>query len=235
MCTKKTEDQLRQDIDNLKNELAECRKTANELRTCLDEKAILIREIHHRVKNNLQNVTALLTLQTSYVNNEETHKILEDATKRIYSIGLVHDLLHKAKNVNSINFCTYLHELSSYIHDFYHEGKPGVSIHIDADDIALTIDKAVPCGLLLCEIITNAFKHAFKDQNGGIINISFKKDGNNATLIVKDNGVGISDVNTMHTNNSLGITLINGLAVQLNGQLAIESQTGMKTTLTFNI
>ena len=209
----------------------------------LAEKEVLLKEIHHRVKNNMQVIISMLNLQSSTIADETIHKELRDSQSRIRSMALVHDKLYRSENLAQINFADYIRDLSDYLYSIFWKLTQDVEIDILADDIFMNIDLAVPCGLILNELISNAFKHAFPtghpDLNTELgnkihIRVTHSDDGQ-LTMMVSDNGIPPIDLD-IHEVSSLGFQLINALTEQLDGNIKMEigNWTSFKVVFPFN-
>lgn len=200
------------------------------------EKDTLLKEIHHRVKNNMQIVISLIHLQLKKINDKHDVEMINDLANRIQSMSLVHQLLYESNDFSSINFNQYIKFLTDNI-IINSPCNKRIMIKNDFDDVRLTIEKAIPCGLIINEIITNSIKHAFQDSSDKSpeISISIKNKENNIIfMIIQDNGIGISsDIDTLN-NTSMGLTLINNLTKQINGDVKFQNDNGTKILLSFN-
>ncbi len=210
------------------------RKAAEELiRNSLKEKELLLKEIHHRVKNNMQVISSLLSLQSGYAVAKEDAALFTSSQNRVKSMALVHDILYKAKDISHIDFGEYTQNLSRMLLGAYNTNKD-ISLKLDIKEIYLGVDTAVPLGLMLNELITNSLKYAFPDKRKGIIEITLNNNGdNNYTLTVADDGVGIPEKVDAEQSDSLGMTLIYSLAKQVNGIALLEKENGTKFTIQF--
>lgn len=204
----------------------------------LQQKELLLKEIHHRVKNNLQIISSLLNLQLHTITDPVIHSKFSESITRIKSMGILHDLLYRSKNFSSIPVSKFFPALIESIKDSYlvkNDIKILLDIHISKDN--LNIDKAIPCGLILNEIISNALKYAFKNRKKGNITISFtdlNKDKKYKFLLsVTDNGNGFTLPNNLKDANTLGLQLIHSLVEQLDGNIEIDSKKGTKYTIAF--
>ncbi len=202
-----------------------------QLRSAIQEKEILLKEIHHRVKNNLQLTSSLLNLQSKQVKDENTKMALKEGQARIKSMSLVHQKLYQSESLSEIPFEEYLEQLTANIkHSSNFDGKE-IEIKIHADK-TLAIDQAIPLGIICNELITNSFKYAFEGKENGLIEINFVTDDENAEFTYKDNGVGLKDKDPERTN-SLGLNLVQMLSRQLHGELQIESNGGLSFQIKF--
>ena len=212
------------------------RKDAEErLRRSLKEKEVLLAEIHHRVKNNLAVITGLLELQRYSTPEEDAQNALYESQMRVNSIALIHEKLYQSEDLSQISFDVYIEELSDIILKSLVHNKRDIQLNIDADAVELTINQAIPCGLILNEIITNSFKHAFKDTEEGSIDIIFKEEEDKQlTLIIEDDGSGLPENLSNESTDSLGMTLISTLTKQLNGESEfIDTGNGTRFELEF--
>ena len=213
------------------------RKQAEErLKKSLREKEVLLAEIHHRVKNNLAVITGLLELQSYNSGSEEATEVLKESQMRVNSIALIHEKLYQNENLSSILFEQYLEELTEVIVSSLSSSKTDISINIDADPLKLTVNQAIPCGLILNEILTNAHKHAFEGMEEGTIRISLIGEGREITLKIRDNGVGMPEGIDLENPASLGLKLIGTLSKQLKGTASFEdAEPGTEFTLQFTL
>jgi two-component sensor histidine kinase len=212
------------------------RKAEMELQHSIKEKELLLKEIHHRVKNNMQVIMSLLYLQAERLTDSKTAEIFQLNRNRIRSMALVHERLYKSKNFARIDFREYiktiLHELvSSY------SQTTEIIPHVQADEIYVEIDRGISLGLLLNEIVTNALKHAFQNQNKGNLYVTAILDDkeNNVTLSIRDDGVGLPDDIDLNKTDSLGFSLIHTLIDQIQGTLKIKRGQGTEFFITFAI
>jgi two-component sensor histidine kinase len=197
-----------------------------DLQAALKEKETLLSEIHHRVKNNLAVITGLLELQMGYSEDEYATRTLKESQRRVQSIAMIHEKLYQNERLSEIDFRKYIEELLEILsYSFNFENKK-IDISRHVDDINLTIDQSIPCGLILNELVSNAFEHAFKGKREGDILVEFKKEGPNINFSVADNGCGLPEDIHDKKNDSLGITLVETLTMQLQGVLDIESDNG---------
>ena len=199
-----------------------------------DGDEILLQEIHHRVKNNLQMVSGLLSLQARHIDNEKTRMIYLESESRVMSMALIHENLYRTKDLGRISFSDYVRDLSRNISSTYDHGKGKVEIFFEMEPASLVMDTAIPAGLVINELLTNAFQHAFPEDRDGMITIGFQVEReNNYTLTVKDNGVGISVDRGLDGYSSLGLSLVKTLVELLGGQVEVSHQDGTIFTITF--
>ncbi|HOZ86157.1 MAG TPA: sensor histidine kinase [Bacteroidia bacterium] len=197
----------------------------------LKDKEILIKEIHHRVKNNLQIITSMLSLQIAKVDDEKTGLILRDARQRISSIALTHQMLYQKENLSNINLGEYIERLVRQVEFLMPSSNVKLITAISSQGSRLTIDNAVPLGLLINEMLTNAYKHAFPEDAKGEITVTLVEHEQTFTLAISDNGIGLPTDFDSTERKTLGMELIYILAEQLDSQLTIENVSGTMYTL----
>ena len=204
------------------------------IKASLREKEALLKEIHHRVKNNLQVVTSLLGLQSRAATDEQTRKMFQESQNRIHSMALLHESLYQSNNLSMIDFPDYIRQLASHLFHSYGVRSDRIHLSTNLDELYLNLDSAVPCGLIINELLSNSLKYAFPDGREGEVRIELHEhsDGK-ALLIVADNGIGLrSDIDWV-TARSLGLRLVRSLAEQLGAKIEVKSNTGTEVQLTF--
>lgn len=204
-----------------------------ELKKLLAEKEWLLKEIHHRVKNNLQIVISLLNTQSAYLENEEALTAIQNSQQRMHTISLIHQKLYQSENLSVIDMFWYINALVSYIKECYSSDK-NILFVLDLEPVFLDAAQAVPIGLIINEAVNNAMKYAFPDKKKGEVKIHFKQIGQNKyKLEIADNGVGLPENVNINTHESLGMNLMQGLAAQLDGTFFLENENGLKITVIF--
>jgi PAS domain S-box-containing protein len=222
-------------ITGASTDITERIKGELELKKSLREKELLLKEIHHRVKNNLFVVSNLLEFQTDHIDDPKLIKIIKDSQDRIYSMALIHEQLYKSINLDKINFGNYISSLVENLFTSYNNNNL-IQLELNIQDIDLNIETANPCGLIVNELISNALKHAFPDGRSGIITIDlYINEKGQINLIVTDNGIGLPKGINYNSYDSLGIELIVTLTKQIKGNIIVESypNQGSKFILTF--
>ena len=210
------------------------KKMEEQIRASLEERGVLLREIHHRVKNNLQIIISLFNLQTHYVQDPNASKALREGQNRIKSMALIHERFYQSDGLSRIDFDDYIRRLTDNLLQNSGITSGKIALNIISEKISLDIDTAVPCGLIINEVVSNSIKHAFNDGRQGEILIQFnKKSDNNYILIIADNGVGLPPGFSIEHSNSLGVQLIQALTEQIDGTLKIESEKGLKFIIDF--
>ncbi|WP_254568728.1 PAS domain S-box protein [Oscillatoria sp. HE19RPO] len=211
------------------------KQSEEQIKASLNEKEVLLKEIHHRVKNNLQIIHSLLKLQSSYTKDPQTLQMFRDSQNRIRSMALIHELLYRSNNLGSINFSEYINQLTTNLLRAYNitaHSRPEILINVEP--IQLGIDTAIPCGLTINELITNAFKYAFIEGSPGTISIDFHKDGPDTyELKISDNGVGLPPDLDFRNTESLGLKLVCNLTRQLDGEVSLDRSQGTCFTIRF--
>ncbi|MBN1612906.1 MAG: ATP-binding protein [Deltaproteobacteria bacterium] len=199
----------------------------------LREKETLLREIHHRVKNNLQVVSSLLSLQSVYLKDKRAIEIFDESRSRINTIAMVHTKLYQSKNLAAVDCADFIEDSADGLLQIYGGEAAAVKIRTDARGVFLDIDLAIPCGLILNELIANALKHAFPDKREGEIRIAMREDGGRYILTVTDNGAGFPDGINFRDTASLGLQLVDILVKQLQGRIALETNGGTAFVVSF--
>ncbi|MFU8811368.1 MAG: PAS domain S-box protein [Balneolaceae bacterium] len=204
------------------------------VRNSLQEKEVLLSEIHHRVKNNLAVITGLLELQTQHLKSEEAVSALRDSQMRITSMAIIHEKIYQNENLSQVDFEQYLEDVIAGIQQLYRDNSQNVTIQIDSEPVPIPLTDAVPCALITNEIITNAFKHAFKGVDDPLIRISLVVKDHQVILRISDNGIGLPAPFDELETNSLGVTLIKILSRQIEGELKVETgETGTHFEVVF--
>ncbi|MDP2387260.1 MAG: histidine kinase dimerization/phosphoacceptor domain -containing protein [Bacteroidota bacterium] len=197
----------------------------------LEEKELLLAELHHRVKNNMAIISGLFTFTIDTTQSEEAKIVLLESKNRIQSMSLIHNKLFKSKDLSKINFSEYLNELLKEIQASYPSTSNTVIVQKNISDIELNVSKAIPCGLILNELLTNCYKHAFKGKEAGNIDILFSREATKLKLTVKDNGVGLKP--DYDKSESIGLTVVHALSDQLEGTYSYVSHEGTHFELSF--
>ncbi len=198
-----------------------------QIKSSLREKEVLLQEIHHRVKNNLQIISSLIALQAGYTNDEQVHQMFRESQSRIRSMALIHEQLYRSHDLARIDFSRYIDELTSNLMHSYQKTIGRIRLQVHSDPIYLDIDTAIPCGLIINELVSNALKHAFPNGREGIITLEFHSSVDQTlSLIVRDNGVGFPDGLNVYKTESLGLQLVTSLTAQLNATIGLQQAGG---------
>lgn len=219
--------ELRETNERLQTELVQREQIETQIRTALQEKDVLLKEIHHRVKNNMQVMSSLLRLQSSYTDEAHTVDVLRESQHRVQSMALVHERLYQSPDLAGIAAINYVRDLVTNLAKSYHQEDQQISLDLQVDELTLDIDTAIPCGLILNELVSNAIKHAFPNQHCGVITIRVKGRNNRLVeLVVGDDGIGIAEDIDFNQTKSLGLQLVTSLSHQLEGTVEIERNGG---------
>jgi two-component sensor histidine kinase len=208
------------------------RKQAEEqIKESLKEKETLLQEIHHRVKNNMQVIISLLNLQSSSIRDEKMRLLFKESSSRVNAMALIHNHLYQSASLSEIDLDQYFKSLSASLISMYRA--PGVDIRVDANHIKLNMDQAIPCGLIINELVSNALKHAFPENRAGQVRIEARKaDSGHYILNISDNGVGLPEEVLHGEIESLGLKLVRGLAEnQLGGSYSVKHNQGTCFTI----
>jgi two-component sensor histidine kinase len=205
-----------------------------QIRESLEEKGLLLREIHHRVKNNLQIIISLFNLQSHYVSDLKASEALKEGQDRIKSMALIHERFYQNDGLSRIDFDDYIRRLIENLYMSFNVSPDRLKPIIEAEKISLDIDTAVPCGLIINELISNSLKHAFGEDEKGEIKISFSRiDDHHLKLIISDNGKGMPVGFDFENADTLGMQLISALSNQLDGKLELLHGPGTTFSLLF--
>jgi two-component sensor histidine kinase len=219
----------KQEIDNQNSSLQSMNLKQQAL---LTEKELLLREIHHRVKNNLQTSMSLLNMQSAYIDNEVALETIRNSQRRMHTMSLIHQKLYQSEKLTSINMAIYIDELTIYLKESF-IGHGNISFELLVESFELDIAQALPLGLIINEAVTNAIKYAFPDNCKGIIYIFLEKTPDKQYILtIKDNGIGLPNAFDIESNSSLGMNLMRGLSGQLQGDFNIRNNSGTQITIT---
>lgn len=213
-------------------DITERKEAHNALCASLREKEILFKEVHHRVKNNLQLVSSLLNLQAARIFNQEDRERFLDSQRRIQSMTLVHEELYRTDDLSCIDFSSYIEQLARRIEQAF-SLLTQIELVVDLESLHLAVDTAVPCGLILNELISNVYKHAFIGKEKGRLYLYGGIEGRNVVLKVVDDGVGFPEGFVVEESDSLGMQLVHALVAQLSAELIVNNDSGTEFTLRF--
>jgi PAS domain S-box-containing protein len=208
--------------------------TENQIKEALREKEVMLNEIHHRVKNNLQIIVSLLRIQLRSIKDEKIREFFKISQNRIKSMALIHDSLHKSKNLSRVNFSNYVRNMTTHLFSIYNEEARHVSLDLEAGEIYIDINRALPCGLIINELVSNSLKHAFPKEREGKVGIKIDENmGKQFTLIVSDNGIGFPRELDIQNTDTLGMQLVRDLVLQLEGSIELDRNDGTTFKITF--
>ncbi|WP_250124130.1 PAS domain S-box protein [Chroococcidiopsis sp. CCMEE 29] len=213
------------------------RKQADEkIKASLKEKEVLLKEIHHRVKNNLQIISSLLKLQSGYIKDKHTLEMFKDSQSRIRSMALIHEKLYQSQDLSKVDFAEYITNLAANLFRSYELDPTAINSSLNVESIFLEIDVAVPCGLIINELVSNSLKYAFPDRRKGEIRIHLHSDNQHEIkLIVGDNGIGLPKDFDFQKTGTLGLQLVNNLVEQLEGTIEVNGHSGTEFRIKFAI
>lgn len=215
-------------------DITERKRDEEQIKASLAEKEVLLKEIHHRVKNNLQVISSLLRLQSRYVLDEGLLEMLKESQNRVHSMALVHEHLYHSQALSRIDFAEYIRSLASNLFQAYQVNAKGVQLKIDVMPVFLNIDTVIPCGLIINELVSNSLKYAFSDRILGELKIEFAVESNNQfQLTVGDNGVGFPQDIDYQNSGSLGLRLVCSLVRQIQGNIKLDPGSGTIFKITF--
>lgn len=210
-----------------------------QIKASLAEKEVLLKEIHHRVKNNLQIIISLLNLQSRRTADPQALAALEESTSRMHAMALIHQMLYRSENLAQVDFVAYARELAAYLFYSYRAHHQGVSLSVEGDELYLDINQLVPCGLIINELVTNALKCAFPNNQTGELSIEIKTvdqgQGRECHFVVADNGVGLPPEVDISDLSSLGLQLVLGLTEQLLGTMDVTRDNGTNFLVRFPV
>jgi PAS domain S-box-containing protein len=223
------------------------KQAEDQLRASLNEKVVLLQEIHHRVKNNLQVISSLLDMQAMRTPDPLAAQVLQDSQNRVRAMALVHEKLYRSQDLSSLDIAEYVRGVTGYLLGMYADHSGDVSLNVQVDDVALDLDMAIPCGLIINELVSNALKYAFPGQEGtpsegrphdeggrDEIHVQLRaQEDSRLALIVGDNGVGLPPSLDLNSPESLGLRLVSMLTQQLRGRLELDRSGGTRFTITF--
>ena len=217
-------------------------KTEQQILASIQEKDALLKEIHHRVKNNLQIVSSLLNLQSNQIKDEKSIEAFRESQNRIRSMALIHEKLYRSDNLANIKFDEYINDLGFFLLRAYNDDNRRVRLDVQIDSIALDIDSAIPCGLIVNELISNSLKHGFKPSSphysdgAGYIQVRLSQlPKDQIQLVIADNGVGFPPGFDLYKTGSLGLQLVNSLTRQLGGEVTFTNQEGARIEIVFSL
>ncbi len=216
------------------HDITQRKRAAALIEDSLKEKEVLLKEIHHRVKNNMQVISSMLSLQATYIEDEDMLKIFDESQNRVKSMGLIHNKLYQSADLSGVDLMEYTQTLGGQLIHSYGADASGITIRVDGSDIKLGIDRAVPVGLILNELISNSLKHAFPDGRGGRILVNFEgESGGRITIDYSDDGIGIPQDIDFRDTKSLGMELVTTLVEQIEGSIELSRDDGTRFVIGF--
>ncbi|MBD3413252.1 MAG: hypothetical protein GF421_02335 [Candidatus Aminicenantes bacterium] len=243
--TQFSKDKIQQNLDKLKKENLELKRQLQkqgQITKSLKEKEILLKEIHHRVKNNMQIISSLLNLQAKTIKDQSIQQKFYQCRSRIKAMALVHDRLYRSSSLEKINFSDYIETLAVHLMSIHESSKRDIKLDLDLDELYLDIKQSIPLGLITNELISNSFKHAFPEQSlfndissqQKKVHVALKKKNKTAELLVRDNGIGLPENYTKKLKDSLGMNLVHDLVSQLRGEMKMDIEEGTAVKIHFS-
>ena len=220
-------------IEGSLRDITERKNIEIQLKKSLEEKEMLLKEIHHRVKNNLMIISSLLNLQSRYIKDKASQDIFKESQNRARSMALIHERLYQATDLKRIDFGEYISALATELFHTYVSDHGLIELKINVEDIFLDINTAIPLGLIVNELITNSLKHAFPDGNNGEINVEFGQLDNHYEFTVRDNGIGFPKGIDFENSDSLGLRIVSSLTDQIDGHIKLNRNNGTEFKIIF--
>ncbi|MCX6567104.1 MAG: ATP-binding protein, partial [Candidatus Aminicenantes bacterium] len=219
---------------NFLTDITDRRKGEEVIQASLQEKEVMLREIHHRVKNNMQVISSLFNLQAGNTHNRECRKILKEAQTRIRAMSLAHEKLYHSRDLSKIDLASYIQSLAIHLFNVYVIDPDRIRLETDFGEVSLDINSAVPCGLILNELISNSLKHAFPEGRKGLIRIGMKRGPDSMIVLrVADDGIGFPKNLDFHQAESFGLQIVTLLVGQLDGTIELDRKKGAAFTIVF--
>lgn len=220
-------------ILSIGRDITEAKRAEEKLRASLQEKEVLLREIHHRVKNNIQVLSSLLRLQSRCVGGKSLEEVFFESQNRLMSMALIHEKLYESNDLANIDFKPYIDSLASHLFQAFGVSNSRITLQNNTEEVLLSLDAAIPCALLISEIISNCLKHAFPDGKGGIIRLSLTSINGMTDLRIADNGIGMALPRDLNGFQTLGLRLVQALIRQLKGEMDIQTSAGTSFHIRF--
>jgi len=214
------------------SDITQQKKAEKQIEKSLEEKVVLLREIHHRVKNNMQVISSLLNLQSTHIKDEDDLEIFKEGQSRVKSMAMIHEKLYQSEDFAKIDFGEYIQSLANEIFAFNIVGS-NIKVSINSKNVFFNVDTAIPLGLIMNELLTNSVKHAFPDDKEGEIQVYLKKEDERYLLIVRDNGIGFPQDMDFRKTETLGLQLVNRLVDQLDGTIKLDRSHGTEFKIHF--
>jgi len=221
-------------FDGTVEDITERKQAEDNLKASLQEKEILLKEVHHRVKNNLQIVHSLLNIQANNIQDDNAREAISECRNRVRSIALVHEKLYRSENLAKVDFAGYISGLTRSLLVSFGVGRRHIRLDLNLDPVLLSIDKAIPCGLIVNELVSNCLKHAFPGERAGVIQVELRSlDKDHVSLVVRDDGIGLAEALEPQKTKTLGLRLVTDLVKQLKGEIQIDHRGGTEFKILF--
>jgi PAS domain S-box-containing protein len=221
-------------IQAIMRDITERKRTEEQIKTSLKEKGVMLKEIHHRVKNNLQVISSLLSLQSRHIKDKEVLALFKDSQSRIYSMSLIHESLYQSEDLARIDFAGYVRTLTRDLFRSYSVGPNDIKLNMEIKDVFLDVNTGIPCGLIINELVTNSLRYGFPDGKRGEIQIGlYERKNGEFTLNVRDNGIGFPEDLDFRNTESLGMQIVLSLVEQLDGTIELDRSEGTTFKIVF--
>jgi PAS domain S-box-containing protein len=219
------------------SDITERKRAEEQIKTSLREKEVLLKEIHHRVKNNLQVISSLVSLQSGYLKDREALDFFKETQNRIRSMAIIHEKLYQSRDLAQIDFAAYVHDLVAHLFHSYGISPEDIGVKVNIAEVSLSVNTAILCGLIINELVSNSLKYAFPNGQRGLIGVDLfieqENNGHQFTLTVSDNGVGMMENAAGGRTHSLGLQLVSRIAKQLGGAVELKSKGGTQFRISF--
>jgi PAS domain S-box-containing protein len=226
---------IAQDITPQKEAEERLRASEEQIRTSLNEKEVLLKEIHHRVKNNLQVISSLLSLQAGKIRDSAAAAVFRDSQYRVRAMALVHERLYQSEDLARIDFAGYVQDMTSHLLRSYRGESRGIRLVSRVKGVSLDVDAAIPCALIINELVSNSLKYAFPEGQNGEIGVSLVEKDGSIVMTISDDGIGLPDATSFETSDSLGLQLVHSLTDQLGGTVVCKTDSGTQFEIRFSI
>jgi PAS domain S-box-containing protein len=214
--------------------ITDAKQAEQKIKSSLSEKEVLLKEIHHRVKNNLQIICSLLSLQSNRIKDQEILEIFSDSQNRVKAMALVHERLYESQDLSRVDFPGYTRNLTDHLIKSYQAASKSIQLNLEVESVPMNINTAVPCGLIINELVSNSLKYAFDERENGLILIRLSQPNPwQLRLIVKDDGVGLPAGFDLDEVRTLGLKLVKGLAQQIGGEISFKNRDGTEFDIQF--
>jgi len=221
-------------IVGIARDITERKQAEEKIKASLKEKELMLREIHHRVKNNMQIISSLLNLQAQNIKDKESLEMFKESQNRVRSMALIHERLYQSKDFTRIDFADYVQGLISHVFTTYRVSPSPLTVKVDTKDMLLDINTAIPCGLIINELISNSMKHAFPDGRKGRLTVSMKRiNKKKIELMISDTGIGFPEDIDFRNTDTLGLQLVITLVEQLDGTIELDRSKGTAFKIIF--
>ncbi|HID73572.1 MAG TPA: PAS domain S-box protein, partial [Thermoplasmata archaeon] len=218
---------------SVQRDITERKRAEESIRASLREKEVLLREIHHRVKNNMQVISSMMSLQAGYIEDDTMRQVFRESQQRVRSMALIHDKLYQSEDLGRIDFTEYVQSLGIHLLHTYGVEPDRIRFIVRGSEVYLDVEKGVPCGLIINELISNCLKHAFPDGRSGTIEVSIEERDGRVRIVVEDDGVGLPPDLDFRETDTLGLEIVTTLTAQIEGTIDIDRSGGTAFIIVF--